>query len=347
MGADSGRTSRIFLANVSADAFPNVTLAQITSPQGGIGDTQPVISADGMHIAFQSESDLTGHNADGNPEIFLYNVANASMTQITDTPVTNINANPAINADGTRIAFSSGWYYNREIFLYDTVTGTLSQITDTIGGIGGSTPSIDWAGDRIAFLSSANLTGQNPDGNQEIFLYNLHHSALSPALIQITSSKGTIGSILPSINADGTRIAFFSDADLLHIGQPRSAPWEVFLYDSSSSFVNVSHRTCIERGVMHHPRKYHFRVTLHLRAKRGPVRGPLALVLKGLAPGIQLLNGDGLIGDQWVADRPYCLLRLKGNRLAQKEVPVTLKFFSPTGVRPRFTLRVLHVANPV
>jgi len=86
------------------------TTTQITSSIGG-ANFGPSINAAGTRIAFISTSDLTGGNADGNNEIFLFD-ANApapSITQITNSTGGGLTTNwePSINADGTRITFSS------------------------------------------------------------------------------------------------------------------------------------------------------------------------------------------------------------------------------------------------
>ncbi len=81
---------------------------------------------------------------------------------------------------------------------------TLTQITNTNVDFS-SRPSINADGTRIAFHSFADLTGGNPDGNTEIFLFDTNSNTFT----QITNT--TSGSNdLPSINVNGTRIAFRS-----------------------------------------------------------------------------------------------------------------------------------------
>jgi hypothetical protein len=58
---------------------------------------------------------------------------------------------------------------NKEIFLYDTGANFLTQVTHSSqsGNIG---PKVSADGRRVAFVSTENLTGQNADGNADIFL---------------------------------------------------------------------------------------------------------------------------------------------------------------------------------
>jgi len=58
-------------------------------------------------------------------------------------------------------------------------------------------------------LSDANINGGNPEGNAEIYLFN----TTTGIITQITDEPAG-GSFDPSINADGTRIAFESSANI-------------------------------------------------------------------------------------------------------------------------------------
>ncbi len=164
-------------------AQPACTFTQVTNTVEGI-HFDPSISADGTHIAFASTSDLAPNNpgnADGNLEIFLFDISTGAFTQVTNT-VGAVNSDPSINGAGTRVTFRSRHNLspnspgnadgNQEIFLFNTATGTFTQVTNTIGG-GNSDPSISGVRARIAFLSSHNLAPDDPgnlDRNSEIFL---------------------------------------------------------------------------------------------------------------------------------------------------------------------------------
>jgi Tol biopolymer transport system component len=126
----------------------------------------------------------------------------------------------SINADGTRIAYVS---IGGTILLFDTTTGGSTPITNATGG-SSNFVSIDADGTRIAFASNQDLTEGNPDGNFEIFLFDTSSADFS----QITDTTGG-GSGSPSINADGTRIAFRSPANLAG-GNP-DGNTEIFLFD--------------------------------------------------------------------------------------------------------------------
>lgn len=222
-GNNTDGNTEIFLFDTDTS-----TLTQITNDtSGSSGSSFPSINADGTRIAFRSDRDLVGNNADTNDEIFLFDTDTSTLTQITnDTTGSGGSFPPSINADGTRIAFASdrdltgnNTDENREIFLFDTDTSTLAQITNDTTGSGYSYgPSIDADGVRIAFASNRNLTGNNPDENEEVFLLDIDTSSLT----QITDSTTALGSFAPSINAYGTRIAFDGGC-------------EVFLFDINAN----------------------------------------------------------------------------------------------------------------
>jgi Tol biopolymer transport system component len=156
----------------------------VNPPNSGVNQF-PAISADGKRIVYSASANLTGGNPDLNPEIYLYDVQNGTTTQITSTnSATNFNA--AISGDGTRIAFSSNADltggnpdHSFEIFEYDVLGNAFDQITSAASGFS-DTPSFSADGNLIAYISSSNLSGDNPDGNPEIFIDALAPHAQAP-----------------------------------------------------------------------------------------------------------------------------------------------------------------------
>ncbi|CBE69930.1 MAG: hypothetical protein F9K13_07465 [Candidatus Methylomirabilis oxygeniifera] len=216
------------------------TYSQLTTTTGD-GSASPSISADGTRIAFRSNRNLTGGNSDGNYEIFLW-ISGSGFTQITDTTGDSTYSYLSISADGTRIAFRSNRNLtggnsdgNYEIFLWISGSG-FTQITDTTGGEN-FTPFISADGTRIAFGSNRNLvTGGNLDGNPEIFLWTA-----GSGFTQVTATNGASTHYNPSINADGTRIAFYSTHDLTGSNLDHNS--EIFLWTFGSGVIQITNTT--------------------------------------------------------------------------------------------------------
>src|SRR6266446_2305290 len=85
LGTNPDGNSEIFL-------FDGTRLTQVTNTSPGDianrvsnGNFQPSISDDGRFIAFSSNRDLAGQNADGNLEIFIYDTVAITFRQVTSS----------------------------------------------------------------------------------------------------------------------------------------------------------------------------------------------------------------------------------------------------------------------
>lgn len=233
-GANFDRNLEVFFYDVPQNKLTQVT--QVTTmPENFRHSRGTSISSDGK-IAFYSDADLTGANPDHNREIYLYDPS-TGLTQVTQVASTSYSSvGPSISANGTRVAFASNadliegsnFDHNQEIFLYDTANKPSKQVT--ISNRFNAEPSISADGTKIAFPSSANLTGGNPDLSQEIFLYDIANDTFT----QVTNT--TMGDAYePSINADGSKIAFYSGANFT--GANPKGNFEIFLYDTKTNFI--------------------------------------------------------------------------------------------------------------
>jgi len=227
-------TSFIIL-NQNAEAQPLIcpprALEQVTDETTG-DSSRPALNADGTLVVFTSSADINGGNPDGNFEIYLFDWATGIYTQLTDETAGD-SLEPAINADGTRIAFESAANINggkpegnSETYLVDTTTGIIAQITDEPAG-DSLLPSINADGTRIAIQSAANINGGNPEGNRKIYLFN----TTTGIFTQITDET-IADSFDPIIDAVGTLIVFHSRLNL-NGGNPEGNR-EVYLYDTTT-----------------------------------------------------------------------------------------------------------------
>ncbi len=207
---------------------------QLTQTIGGF-NLLPAIDAAGSLVAFYSNRDLAGQNADGSLEIFTVEVATLNYEQVTDA-VSGNSERPQVSADGTRIVFGSTSNLagnnpdgNLEIFLADTVAGTKTQITDSLGGQC-THQRISHDGMTIAFACDTEPAGgTNPNGNYEVFLYDVP----SAKLTQLTDTSTTLHSFPSSISTAGEQLAFWSPLDVTG-GNP-DGNTEIFLYEPATN----------------------------------------------------------------------------------------------------------------
>ncbi|MBN1993586.1 MAG: PD40 domain-containing protein [Anaerolineae bacterium] len=219
-----------------------MTRTRVTT-KAGSGDRftrYPSINSDGSKIAFDSDADLLGQGiAQFQYEIWLYDTATMTLTRVTTaSPSGRDSVYPSINSDGSKIAFYSDAdllgqgiaQFQYEIWLYDTATMTLTRVTTSGLNRDSQAPSINSDGSKIAFHSDADFLGQGiPDDQNEIWLYD----TATMTLTCVTTSGLNRDSQIPSINSDGSKIAFHSDADFLGQGIPDDQ-LEIWLYDTAT-----------------------------------------------------------------------------------------------------------------
>ena len=231
-GGNPDGNAEIFMVSTST-----LIITQLTNTAGGgiaNSNTGASLNAKGTHVAFLSNRDYVGMNADGNKEVFVLDINTLIYTQITDTTVISHDDLPAISADGSQVSFQSegdltggNADLSEELFLYDANTDTITQVTDSTGSNFQSNrfSSISPDGNLIAFKSNLDLTGENPAGN-EIFVYDINTDSIS----QITTSIFPEG--IPKFSADGNYIIFSANNDITG-GNPEFND-EIFLYDISA-----------------------------------------------------------------------------------------------------------------
>ena len=160
--------------------------------EAGFQDLRPAISDDGTRLAFTSTRNLLGQNGDGNAELFLYDVATASLRQLTNTTGGNVR-NSSISGDGRRIAFSTvsdplglNGDGNEEVFYYDLDGGLLTQATQTSGSqLFNFETALSADGRTLAFTSNRRADGSG-NGPAQIFLQDL------PPLVQAVPEPPTL-----------------------------------------------------------------------------------------------------------------------------------------------------------
>lgn len=176
------------------------------------GDTALVVSS----------ADLTGDNPDRSAEVFLWQ-RDLGMHQVTDHDSVHFTYEGALSGDGSRIALvASGNFLalgnddgvGNELYVgtvADDGVGTSVSWQRALPGVDVSNGSVLVSGDGglIFFASTADLTGENPDADFQIF-----RLAAGGAITQITHPDAgiscTVGSFPRAVSDGGSRMLFES-----------------------------------------------------------------------------------------------------------------------------------------
>ena len=196
------------------------TVTQIT----GVStlNTRPAVSADGSTIVFSATQNLTGQNADGSKETFAYDVATGTIRQLSNAPsgysqLATVSDNGAIavwegdhNANGA----NPGGHYN--VFAHQAGPGAVTNLSNATGPLT-SNAAVSGDGSQFAFISGANLTGQNPLQQPQLFLAcGGNRPPVADAGPDQSVNGGITGSATVSLDGLGS-----SDAD----GDPLTYAW--------------------------------------------------------------------------------------------------------------------------
>lgn len=243
-GQHPGTTPDVFLYDTQSRDLVQVSTAN--TPTQAV--TQAEISGDGNLIVFSGAVDPIGENPDGNAEIFLFDIAQNSVTQITNTQGSEMfNISPTISADRRWVGFQSRHDFtganqdqNSEIFLYETTTSTFQQVTDSERFASYDSVQISGDGRFLAFHGLGDPIEQNADGNRELFLFDrASQSTRQLTNLPFVDLPPSTFSERISISRDGQRIALTSTGDLT--GQNLDGSEEVFLFDvPSDTFSQIS-----------------------------------------------------------------------------------------------------------
>ncbi|MEZ4546400.1 MAG: IPTL-CTERM sorting domain-containing protein [Thermodesulfobacteriota bacterium] len=224
-GGNPGNLDQMFYADISNPNVPVFTQLTGVSPSSVSG----AVSGNGTKVAISTAEDLTGMNPDGSREYFIFDSDNAVVPfgQLTNDPTNSgsITSSPIIDANGSRVVFTSSQDFvppgtnlngGRQLLLsrisYDSPNppnSQLFQLTDfPSNDFFAQGPAITPDGNKILFATNANITGGNPDGNQDLFLVDATNPA-SPVFNQITRSTEftSSGGI---INSNASLISFIT-----------------------------------------------------------------------------------------------------------------------------------------
>ena len=244
---DTNFASDVFVRNQQAGTIERISLSS-AGEQGDNTSEGAAMSADGRFVAFSSSaSNLVPGDTDGASDVFLRD-RQAGTTESISIVALNAgfgahSGSPAISADGRFVAFDSwepdlvpGDTNNSfDIFVRDRVTGTLERVSVDGAGVQGDdwslNPSLSADARFVAFQSFAgNLVAGDGNNDFDIFVHDRLTGTTIRSSVTTAGTEGgfQLGSLNPSLSADGRVVAFDSEADL--VPQDTGFPVDVFVH---------------------------------------------------------------------------------------------------------------------
>lgn len=208
------------------------TRVSVTSDGGqahGGASTDPSISADGLVVAFTSQAtDLVPGDTNGVADIFVRDIAGQTTRRVS---VSNgggqsqgASSSPSISEDGRFVAFASAddqlagpaSQNALDVYVRDLVAGTTQRVSVSSTGEAAdsdaSQPQLSRGGGHVVFTSAAdNLVPGDTNGRTDVFLRDLSSGTTTRASVSSDGTQSRSHSHSPTVNEDGSAIAFISD----------------------------------------------------------------------------------------------------------------------------------------
>jgi Tol biopolymer transport system component len=222
--------------------------------QGDFNSTAPSLSADGRYVAFESAaSNLVAGDTNGESDVFVYDRQTNSIERVSvDGSGAQANGgsySSSISADGRYVAFKSlatnlvsgDTNICYDIFVYDRQLDGIERVSVDGSGTQGDghseNPSISADGRYVAFHSnSSNLVAGDTNGTYDIFVYDRQADSIERVSLDGSGAQVNGSSYSASISADGSCVAFESDATNL-VAVDTNSSTDIFVYDRLSDSI--------------------------------------------------------------------------------------------------------------
>lgn len=208
---NAANLDQVFLFDASSGQYTQITRIQAAAIHRTVDN--PRLSGDGETVVFVSNADLVkGENADGNLELFLYEVEAGVLSQVTHTESPARHQWPVISRDGGTLAFLGVHPpFKRPytgLYVWKRKTREVRRVSEMPAADSGAYTQLVMAdqGRRVAFAARFDLLGENPDRNTELFSLDLETGIAR----QLTHTLGC-SSANPWLAPDGMRLLFVSN----------------------------------------------------------------------------------------------------------------------------------------
>jgi len=239
VGGDSNQFSDIFLSDVQGGALTRISLAPDGS-QTNQDSRFPDISGDGSMCAFESSAtDLVASDANNASDVFLRDLGTGATELISvssaGTQAAGGSFRPCLSRDGRFVAFHSAapnlvsgdTNAAADVFVRDRVRGTLARVSVDGAGLealgASDDASISAEGRFVVFSSTAaNLIAGDGNARADVFRRDLLLGRTERMSEPTPAGEANADSVLASVSANGTHVAFASTASNLVPGDTNS-----------------------------------------------------------------------------------------------------------------------------
>lgn len=251
----------IALVGASLQAQNQTTRASVAT--GGIqadaSSNRISVAPFGRFVSFESNAtNLVPGDLNFVQDIFVHDLLLGATERVSVGPA-GLQANgeskrSALSGDGNRVVFLSlasnlvanDFNLLEDIFVRDRATATTTRVSVSSAGIEGNGLStraaISTDGTTVAFRSLAsNLVPNDFNMIDDIFVRELATGVTTRVSVSSAGLEGNATSDRPTISADGSRIAFWSDADNLVAGDTPLTR-DIFLHDRTTGITSLVSR---------------------------------------------------------------------------------------------------------
>lgn len=238
---DTNGKSDVFLRDTLTGSTVRVSVASDGS-QANDHSSNPALSLDGQHVAFESRATNLATGADnGAMDVYVHDLATGATERVSlplgGGALTLSAENPALSADGRIVSFESyaadfvagDTNATKDVFVRDRLSGATTRASVSSSGAqgndlsgmidpssGADEHSLSADGRFVVFRSEAsNLVPQDTNVRDDIFVHDRLTSLTTRVSLNSLFGQANGHSAQPSISADGRWISFESNSSNL------------------------------------------------------------------------------------------------------------------------------------
>ena len=241
----------VFVYDRSADTTSLVNV-NTNGTQADAPSATPALDADGKLVAFASFADnLILDDTNETSDVFLHDRQTGATTRVSvyngGFEGDGDSFRPSLSADGRLVAFDSDSFNlawgdldeGSDVYVYDRQADVLQPVSaDDAGNLGNDTSlgaSMSSDGRYVAFSTVAtDLVPGDQNGASDIVLYDRQSGSATRLSVTNSGDEANADSLHPSISADGTLVAYESDATNLVSGDTNRRT-DIFLRDTTAN----------------------------------------------------------------------------------------------------------------